>query len=52
MNTTQTLTPAQSAALEALVNRQLDILEAGMARWSCGPEEALAKLVALQAATR
>jgi hypothetical protein len=46
---TQTLTPAQSDALAALVARELDTLEAGMARWSCGPEEALAKLIALRA---
>lgn len=38
-----------ATAARNFVNAHLDILEAAMARWSCGPEEALARLQALQA---
>ena len=39
-------------AARAFINAHLDILTAAMARWECGPEEALTKLLALQGMTR
>lgn len=51
MTNTETTTMTKTdmeAATDRFINAHLDMLEAGMKRWNCGPVEALAAFMAMQ----